>query len=233
VGADLILTEVLPGFVDGSGEAMRQVGEVRRDPPGSQYDPRPCYLLFMTTATQLVTADDLLRMPDDGWRYELVQGELRRMPLPGFRHGRIANRIAVSLSIHVEASDLGIVVAAETRFLLRQDPDEVRGADVAFISKARYEAARFSEEKHFPGAPDLAVEVVSPSDTYSEVEEKVLAWLRGGARLVIVVDPKKEVFFAHRPGATPEILTADATLDASPAVPGWAFRVGDAFATTS
>lgn len=184
----------------------------------------------MTTATQLVTADDLLRMPDDGWRYELVEGELRRMPLPGFRHGRIANRIAVGLSNHVESKSLGIVVAAETGFLLRQGPDEVRGADVAFISSARYEAASFSEEKHFPGAPDLAIEVVSPSDTYSEVEEKVLAWLRAGARLVVVADPKKEVFFVHRPDATPEILTAADTLDASAAVPGWTFKVGDAFA---
>src|SRR5436190_2459913 len=177
----------------------------------------------MTTALQLVTADDLLRMPDDGWRYELVQGELRRMPLPGFRHGRIVSRIAAGLSNHVESNDLGIVVAAGTGFLLRQNPDEVRGADVAFISKARYEAASFSEEKHFPGAPDLAVEVVSPSDTYSEVEEKVLAWLRAGARLVVVADPKKEVFFVHRPGATPEILTADETLDASSTVGCWTF----------
>ena len=151
------------------------------------------------------------------------------MPLPGFRHGRIANRIAVGLSNHVEPNDLGVVVAAETGFLLHQGPDEVRGPDVAFISKARYEAASFSEEKHFPGAPDLAVEVVSPSDTYSEVEEKVLAWLRAGARLVIVVDPKKEVFFVHRAGATPEILTAEDTLDASPVVPGWRFKVGSAF----
>lgn len=184
----------------------------------------------MTTASQLLTAEDLLHMPDDGWRYELVQGELRRMPLPGFRHGRIANRIAVSLSNHVERNHLGVVVAAETGFLLRQGPDEVRGADVAFISKARYEAASFAEEKHFPGAPDLAVEVVSPSDSYSEVEEKVLAWLRAGARLVVVVDPKKEVVFVHLPGATPEILTADDTLDASSTVPGWTFKVGDAFA---
>ncbi len=151
------------------------------------------------------------------------------MPLPGFRHGRIANRIAVSLSNHVEPNGLGFVVAPETGFLLRQGPDEVRGADVAFISTLRYEAASFSEEKHFPGAPDLAIEVVSPSDSYREVEEKVLAWLRAGALLVVVVDPKKEVFFVHRPGATPEILTADETLDASSAVAGWTFKVGDAF----
>lgn len=183
----------------------------------------------MTLATQLLTAEDLLRMPDDGWRYELVRGELRRMPLPGFQHGRIANRIAFHLTGHVEANGLGVVVAAETGFLLHANPDEVRGADVAFISRSRYEATPFSQEKHFPGAPDLVVEVVSPSDSYSEVEEKVLVWLHAGARLVVLADPKKRVVFVHRPGASPEILTSAEILSGEPVVPGWAFKVGDAF----
>src|SRR3954471_19362590 len=183
----------------------------------------------MTLATQLLTAEDLLRMPDDGWRYELVRGELRRMPLPGFRHGRIANQIAFHLTGHVEANHLGVVVAAETGFLLHTNPDEVRGADVAFISRSRYEATAFSQEKHFPGAPDLVFEVVSPSDSYSEVEEKVLVWLHAGARLVVLADPKKRVFFVHRPGSSPEILTAAEIFSGDPVVAGWSFKVGDAF----
>jgi len=183
----------------------------------------------MAVATSLLTAEDLLRMPDDGWRYELVRGELRRTPLPGFQHGRIANRIAFQLTGHVEANRLGIVVAAETGFLLHTDPDEVRGADVAFISRSRYQATDFRPEKHFPGAPDLVVEVVSPSDSYSEVEEKVLVWLHAGARLVVLADPKKRVFFVHRPGASPEILGASEIFSADPVVPGWAIKVDDAF----
>jgi Uma2 family endonuclease len=183
----------------------------------------------MSVGTHLVTADDLLRMPDDGWRYELVRGELRRMPLPGFRHGRIANRIGYHLTAHVQAGDFGIVVAAETGFLLHSDPDEVRGADVAFVSKARFQTANFSQEKHFPGAPDLVVEVVSLSDGYADVEEKVLVWLRAGVQLVIVADPKKQVFLVHRPNLSPEILTLSDTLNATPVVPGWVFRVSDAF----
>jgi Uma2 family endonuclease len=168
-------------------------------------------------------------MPDDGWRYELVRGELRRMPLPGFRHGRIANRVAFHLTGHVETNHLGVVVAAETGFLLHTNPDEVRGADVAFISRSRYEATDFSQEKYFPGAPDLVVEVVSPSDSYSEVEEKVLVWLHAGTQLVVVADPKKRVFFVHRPGGSAEILNASESLSGEPVVPGWVFRVGDAF----
>jgi len=151
------------------------------------------------------------------------------MPLPGFRHGRIANRIGFHLTGHVEANRLGIVVAAETGFLLHTNPDEVRGADVAFISQARHQAASFSQEKHFPGAPDLVVEVVSPSDSYSAVEEKVLVWLDAGAQLVIVADPQKRVLFVHRPGASPEILRSADTLIGDPVVPGWSLRVEDAF----
>jgi Uma2 family endonuclease len=147
-------------------------------------------------------------MPADGWRCDLVRGELRRRPLPGFQHGRIANRIAFHLTGHVEANGLGVVVAAETGFLLHTNPDEVRGAEVAFISRSRYEATPFSQEKHFPSAPDLVVEVVSPSDSYSEVEEKVLVWLHAGARLVVLAGPKKRVLFVHGPGASPEILTS-------------------------
>lgn len=151
------------------------------------------------------------------------------MPLPGYRHGRIANRIGFHLTAHVEANQLGVVVAAETGFLLHTNPDEVRGADVAFISQTRHQAARFSQEKHFPGAPDLVVEVVSPSDSYSMVEEKVLVWLDAGTRLVIVADPQKRVLFVHRPGASPEILRSSGTLTGDPVVPGWTLKVEDAF----
>jgi len=183
----------------------------------------------MRVGTPLITAEEFLLMPDDGWRYELVRGKLRRLPLPGFRHGRIANRIGFHLTAHVQGNDLGVVVAAETGFLLHSDPDEVRGADVAFVSKARLQATNFSQEKHFPGAPDLAVEIVSPSDSYADVEGKVLVWLRAGVQLVIVADPKKQVILVHRPNRSAEILTISDSIDATPVVPGWVFKVADAF----
>jgi len=103
----------------------------------------------VTVASQLLTADDLLRMPDDGWRHELVRGELRRMPPPGYRHGRTALRIAVSLSSHVDSNRLGVVLAAGTGFLLGTSPDEVRAPDVAFISNERLGAASFQPEKYW------------------------------------------------------------------------------------
>jgi len=135
----------------------------------------------MTSASQRLTADDLLRMPDDGWRCELAQGELLRMPPPGYQQGQAASRIGVSLSVHVEGHDLGVVLAAETGFLLSSNPDEVRSAAVSFVSNERLATTQFQHAKYFPGAPDLLFEVLSPSDTYTAVQEKVRRWLRFGA----------------------------------------------------
>src|SRR6185436_20522696 len=93
----------------------------------------------MAVVDQRVTAEELLRMPDNGFRYELVQGELRRMSPAGFHHGRLIMNIATPLDQHVRARKLGVVCAAETGFLLATNPDTVRAADVAFIRQERIE----------------------------------------------------------------------------------------------
>jgi Uma2 family endonuclease len=181
----------------------------------------------MTVASQLVTAEELLRMPRDGWRYELVEGELRRMPPPGFQHGATAGEISGRLFLHVHAHNLGVVPAAETGFKLRSDPDTVRAADVSFVSRERLAATSFEEEGYFPGAPDFVVEVVSPSDSFADVQEKVYLWLASGAKLVLVVLPKKRSCFVYRPGAPVSRLGPTDTLDASDAVPGWNLDLGE------
>jgi|SRR5215218_3860766 len=120
----------------------------------------------MDVVRQQVTADELLHMPDDGFRYELVQGELRRMAPAGNVHGRVAMNIGISLGNYVKAHDLGTVYAAETGFRLAEDPDTVRAPDVAFVSRPRVEAVG-EAEGFWPEAPDLAVEVASPGDSYT------------------------------------------------------------------
>jgi len=126
----------------------------------------------MTTARTLTTADELFNMPDDGFRYELVKGEVRRMPPAGSEHGVIIIKFVRPFSQFVEDNDLGLVFGAESGFRIASNPDTVRAPDVAFVSRDRI------PEEGVPtgfwaGAPDLAVEVISPSDTYTEVEEKV------------------------------------------------------------
>lgn len=180
-----------------------------------------------TTGTNLMTAEDLLSMPDDGYRYELVRGELRKMAPAGHSHGREGNRVNVSMSNHVYANDLGETYLAETGFILARSPDHVRAPDVAFVRKERADAAR-DVLGFFPGVADLAVEVISPNDLYTEVDEKVADWLEHGARMVIVVNPRNRTVRVHTPGGVIE-LTEAGMLDGGDVVPGWSMPVADIF----
>ena len=183
----------------------------------------------MVAQTQLMTAAELMALPDDGLRYELVRGELRKMPPAGFEHGELSLDIGASLSLYVKAHNLGTACAAETGFLIGSDPDHVRAPDVAFVRRERAEAAGFVDG-YFPGPPDLAVEVISPSDRYTEVAEKVADWLAAGVQLVILVDPRRRSVTIHAPSQPPVTLTEQDTLDGGPVVPGWQMPIRDIFA---
>jgi Uma2 family endonuclease len=182
----------------------------------------------MSTTIQRTTANDLLRMPDDGFRYELVRGELRKMSPAGHKQGRIAMKVATPLDTHVTANDLGAVYAAETGFLLSSDPDTVRAPDISFVSRERLDDVG-DVEGYWPGAPDLVVEVMSPGDTYGEVEGKVLEWLDAGARMVVVVNARKHSVSAYRSLTDIVVLTENDTLDGADIVPGWRMSVKDIF----
>ncbi|MDE0396410.1 MAG: Uma2 family endonuclease, partial [Candidatus Poribacteria bacterium] len=133
----------------------------------------------------LLTAEDLWKQPDDGYRYELVKGVIRRMPPAGFEHGIRSAKIGGRLNEHVEKHKLGSVCGAETGFKIAQNPDTVRAPDAAFVRQATIDERGISKG-YWEGAPDLAVEVISPGDTYTEVAEKVDEWLNAGCALVWV-----------------------------------------------
>ncbi len=177
----------------------------------------------------MVTAEQLLRLPDDGFRYELVRGELRRRPLAGHVQGRIAARFGWRLAQHVKAHDLGVVYATGTGFLLAVDPDVVRAPDVAFVRKERLALAA-EEQGYFPAAPDLAVEVISPGDTYAEVEEKVIVWLEAGTRMVLAVDARTRTVTRYRGRDDITILTEADVIDGEDVVPRWNMPAAELFA---
>jgi len=181
----------------------------------------------MSTAASLMTADELLRLDREGHRHELIRGQLKEVTLPGYRHGRIAMRIAFSLERQVRRRKLGSVSAAETGFKLESNPDTVRGADVAFVAKKR--VASRDPDGHFPGAPDLAVEVMSPSDSSAKAAEKAAFWLRFGARAVVVVDPKALSVVVFRVEGRTSV-DAEGTLTVPDVVPGWKLPVSEIFA---
>jgi Uma2 family endonuclease len=184
----------------------------------------------MSTHTDLKTADDLLRMPDDGMRRELVAGELREMAPAGHEHGRVTMKLAGPLALYVDQHNLGAVFAAETGFLLAQDPDTVRAPDVALVVRERLTAAP-PGPGYFPGPPDLAVEVISPGDTYSEVEATVEQWLDAGSRMVVVVNPRSRTLKVHRSVTEIMVLTDTDTWDGGDVVPGFRIPFASIFAT--
>jgi Uma2 family endonuclease len=184
----------------------------------------------MSTEIQLMTADELLAMPDDGFVYELIKGELIKVsPPPGHEHGLVAMNIAGPLHEYVKKKSLGKVYAAETGFLLEQDPDTVRAPDAAFVSRERIQRAG-PVEGYWIGAPDLAVEVISPSDTVRRIEGKVAQWLESGARMVWVMSPKMHTVTVYRSLTEIVVLTENDKLDGGDVVPGFQIKIAEIFA---
>ena len=183
----------------------------------------------MATTTKLMTAEELLEMPDDGFRYELVRGELVKMPPAGHMSSFREMLIGSHLTVYVRENRLGRAYGASGGFRLESDPDTVLAPDAAFVRQERVEAVG-DGDGYFPGAPDLAVEVISPSDRYTEVDEKVAEWLAAGTSMVVVVNPRNRTVRVHRPTTDSVLLTEEDTLDGGDVVPGWEMPVADIFA---
>ncbi len=182
----------------------------------------------MTTAKKLLTADELLAMPDDGNRYELIQGELITMAPAGDRHGIVADRTGRRLGNFVEAGDLGHTWAADTGFRIERLPDTVRAPDYAFASHERL-SGHVPERGYAEVIPDLVVEVVSPNDRQPEIDAKTQMWLGAGVRLVLNVYPETQEIYAHHEDGTAQRFGAGDTLTCEPALPGFTCPVADIF----
>lgn len=171
----------------------------------------------MSTQTRLMTAEELfLHGPDQSC--ELIEGELRLMPPPKWLHGRIVNRISWLLTRFVMEHSLG-EVACESGFVIERDPDTVLAPDVSFIASERLPDSR--EAAYLSTAPDLVVEVVSPSQSIQEVEDKTERWLRFGVKIVWVAWPNTRTISVHRPGVPPLHLSGDQRLEGDEVLRGF------------
>ena len=175
-----------------------------------------------------MTAEQLLELPDDGYRHELVQGELQTMAPAGEWHGQVALTIGGLVWNYVRQHDLGRCYAAETGFVLNRDPDTVRAPDLAFVATERL--ADTPSDRFSTLVPDLVVEVVSPSDRASDVTEKALAWLDYGVRLVWVIDPRARLVTVHRPGDVIGLVRGEnAVLDGADVLPRFRVTLDELF----
>jgi Uma2 family endonuclease len=173
--------------------------------------------------TAPLTIEEFERLPDDGWRMELVRGHVVREPPSGFEHGGVALRIGSLLVPFVDEHALGEVVGTEAGFVLSDEPPTVRAPDIAFVREDRL---GFDPKRFAPLAPDLAIEVLSPSNTMSEIHDKVLD---AGTRLVWVVDPASRTVTVYRSRHEIRLLTEDEEIDGADVVPGFRRKVSALF----
>ena len=171
-----------------------------------------------------ITADALLRMPRGRIRRELVRGEVRELPLRGAGEGAMLARLSMEMSDHVDRHDLGQVYAAGTGFQLAAHPDTVLAPAVSFVRRERL-AGRPPSGGYFPGAPELVVEVVSPSASPDVIRAKAADWLASGCRMVVLVNLDDRTVHVCRPHNETALLTGDDELDGGDVLPGWCLPV--------
>ena len=181
-----------------------------------------------TIKTELLTAEDLLRLSSEGVRGELIRGVLHETMPTGEEHGWIVSKLVALLMNFIMPERLGRVVASDSGILLEHGPDTVREPDIAFTSAARLPAGR-ANRAYAEVVPDLVVEIVSPNDRAGEVIDKVAMWLGHGVRLVWVVRPDDRTIEVHRASGEVETLGEGDVLSGLDVLPGFACDVGAIF----
>lgn len=170
------------------------------------------------------SVEDLCTLPDGGRRYEIIDGEPREKPMPSLEHAAVSANAAYEFRrFLVDLPELGRALI-EPHFRLGLEPERTRVADVAVLARERWDRAD-QRAAAYDGAPDLAVEIVSPSDVYGAVRAKALEWLEAGARLVWVVQPLSRTVEVHRSGEEVRVLRAGETLDGGEVLPGFSMPV--------
>ena len=184
-----------------------------------------------TAVRRFVTPDDLLRMGNEGKRYELIDGQLEELSV-SFLSSYVAGETYDAIKSFVKPRNLGWVVPEGTSFrCFPEDRSRVRRADSAFFALDRITREQAVTEGHCTVCPDLVVEVISPNDLAVDVILKVKEWLAAGARLVWLIDPETKVVHCHdreQPSAI-TIRREGETLTGDPVLPGFAVPVAELF----
>ncbi|HEY3057806.1 MAG TPA: Uma2 family endonuclease [Chloroflexota bacterium] len=177
----------------------------------------------------MVTADQLLDISASSeCRYDLIRGELIEMSPAAPRHGRVAAAVARLVGNFVVERSLGEVFGAETGFILAEQPDTVLAPDAAFVRADRLPPDE-QWDRYFHLAPDLAVEVISPSDRAGQVSDKVAEYLEAGVRLLWVIEPRRRSVTVYTPDRHAHLLREGDELDGGDVLPGLKLTVAELF----
>ena len=182
----------------------------------------------MVAITRRYTIEEFERLPDSDRRWELINGELAEVNAASANHGAYESAIITALYTYLRPQRLGRVYGSDTGFVLSTDPPMVRMADVSVILAAR-QADLGDPDRFINGAPDVAVEIVSPTDRASAVLAKADLWIATGVRLLWVVDPSRRTVTVYTPASAPRTLTDREELDGGALLPGFRLPVAEIF----
>jgi len=218
LAGDLLATAVLRRINRG----VRPMHVLAQEPPAEAV--RKAGTIDAMAMKTLLTLEHFEQITDDGMRHELDEGELISMPSPFTHHGKIQARTTAILWNFTQQRSLGLIIT-ETGFRLRHDT--VRPPDVSLIRAER--ANGLELERRFEGAPDLAVEIISPSETAAEIAHKVRQYLHAGVEVVWVLYPRDRTIHVFESSHKAQILEAEEMLEAPDLLPGFSVRVSEFF----
>ena len=177
--------------------------------------------------TKLMTAEDLFEMGSDS-HVELIRGELVEMSPAGHESSSIALRLAIRVGAYIESNNLGSISGADGGYIIARDPDIMVAPDFAFVRAERM-PEREKRRQYLELSPDFVVEVVSPSDRFTDLNDKVMLYLIAGVRLVWVVDPGRQTVTVYTPEHSPVFMSTADTVDCGDVIPGFSLPVAEIF----
>lgn len=188
----------------------------------------------MTIATEVIkekkvwTDEEFMALAKDGHRYEIVNGELIDMGNSGALHGYICSLLVAALASYVLSKKLGVILDSSTAFKMKSG--NRRSPDISFFSKERLQGMTELPTGFLEGAPDLAVEILSPGNTVEEIETKITEYFDNGARLVWVISPTQHYILVYRCAQEPDrLLKSVDSLDGEDVIPGFTLPVAELF----
>ncbi|MCY7392584.1 MAG: Uma2 family endonuclease [Leptolyngbyaceae cyanobacterium CAN_BIN12] len=168
-----------------------------------------------------------MALPKDGHRYELVNGELVDSGSAGMEHGGIGSFLGGLLAIYVRQHKLGFVCDSSTAFTLKTG--NKRSPDVSFVSKERLKGLKRPPRGFFQGSPDLAVEILSPSNTVEEIHTKIVEYFENGTRLIWVIHPDEKYVLVYHAPEPDRLLRPQDSLEGGAIIPGFSMSVAELF----
>jgi Uma2 family endonuclease len=181
----------------------------------------------ITTEKTFLTDEEFMALSEIEGHYELINGEVVNMGNSGMEHGNITAYLCGLIELHARQKKLGVTCDSSTAFSLKSG--NKRSPDVSFIAKERLEGIKKLPKGYFQGSPDLAIEVVSPNNTFDELHQKIVEYFDNGCRLVWVINPdEKSVLVYHQPEPD-KLLNVTDNLDGEDILPDFSLPVSDLF----